>query len=97
MPPGTSFPAITLTVNVAANATSPLVNLAVVAGGGDLNGANNSSSDPVTIDLAAAPDAGDDPGDVTCCPRPCSALVLAILGAAGIGRRGVVAERSRRC
>ena len=45
---GQSYPAITLTVNVAANATN-LTNTATVAGGGDVNTGNNSASDATTI------------------------------------------------
>ena len=47
--PAASLPAITLTVDVAANATSPLVNTAVVSGGGDVNPANNTATDSVTV------------------------------------------------
>jgi len=46
---GASYPAITVTANVAGNAPSPLVNAVTVAGGGDANGANNSSQDVVTF------------------------------------------------
>jgi uncharacterized repeat protein (TIGR01451 family) len=44
-----SYPPITLTVNVAANATSPVVNTATVSGGGETNTANDSASDPTTV------------------------------------------------
>jgi uncharacterized repeat protein (TIGR01451 family) len=47
--PGASHPAVTLTVNVAANAPSPLVNFVAVQGGGDANGANNSASSVVVV------------------------------------------------
>ena len=46
---GTAFPAITLTVNVAADAPSQVVNTASVAGGGDANPNNNNASDPTVI------------------------------------------------
>ena len=45
---GQSYPALTLTVNVAANATN-VTNIATIAGGGDINTANNSASDATTI------------------------------------------------
>jgi uncharacterized repeat protein (TIGR01451 family) len=45
---GQSLPVITLTVDVAANASN-VTNTATVAGGGDVNGANNSASDATTI------------------------------------------------
>jgi uncharacterized repeat protein (TIGR01451 family) len=55
---GASFPAITLTVDVASSAPAALVNVAAVSGGGDPNAANNQASDPTTIgqlpDLAIA-------------------------------------------
>lgn len=41
---GASWPPITLTVNVASNATSPIVNVASVAGGGEIDASNNSGS-----------------------------------------------------
>ncbi|XGV98439.1 MAG: DUF11 domain-containing protein [Leptolyngbya sp. BL-A-14] len=44
-----SYPAITLTVSVAANAPASVTNIATVSGGNDGNTANNSSSDPTTI------------------------------------------------
>ncbi|MCP1309650.1 putative Ig domain-containing protein [Paenibacillus tyrfis] len=46
---GGSYPPITLTVNVAANAAAQLTNTATVSGGGDANNANNTASDPTTI------------------------------------------------
>jgi uncharacterized repeat protein (TIGR01451 family) len=46
---GASYPALTLTVNVGATASSPQVNMVSVAGGGDVTPANNSASDPTTI------------------------------------------------
>jgi uncharacterized repeat protein (TIGR01451 family) len=44
-----SYPAITLTVNVAANAPSSVTNSATVSGGGEVNVANNTANDPTTI------------------------------------------------
>jgi Domain of unknown function DUF11 len=49
-----SYPAITLTVSVAGNAGSPLVNSATVSGGGETNTANDTANDPTTI--IAGPD-----------------------------------------
>ena len=46
---GGSYPALTLTVNVAANAAASVTNVATVAGGGETNTANDSASDPTTI------------------------------------------------
>jgi len=44
-----SYPAITLTVTVANNAAASLTNTATVSGGGELNVANDVSSNPTTI------------------------------------------------
>ncbi len=46
---GASYPAITLTVNVAGNAPASVTNTANVAGGGETNTANNTANDPTTI------------------------------------------------
>src|SRR5262249_18216703 len=49
----TSYPAITLTVNVAPNAPLLVTNVASVSGGGESNTANDTAGDPTVI---AAPD-----------------------------------------
>ncbi len=49
LPAGQAYPAITLAVDVAANAPAQATNLATVAGGGDLNPANNTAGDPTVI------------------------------------------------
>ena len=46
---GTSYPAITVTVNVAANAPSQVTNTATVSGGGDASSGNNTATDPTTV------------------------------------------------
>jgi uncharacterized repeat protein (TIGR01451 family) len=46
---GQSYPVIQITVTVANNAPAMVTNTATVSGGGDVNGGNNSSSDPTTI------------------------------------------------
>jgi CSLREA domain-containing protein/uncharacterized repeat protein (TIGR01451 family) len=43
---GASYPSITLTVNVASNVPPNVVNTATVSGGGELNTANDTASDP---------------------------------------------------
>ncbi len=48
-----SYPPITLTVNVAANAPANITNTATVSGGGDTNAANNTASDPTLVAPAA--------------------------------------------
>lgn len=47
--PNTSYPAITLAVNVALNAPASLTNTATVSGGSDNNAANNTATDPTSI------------------------------------------------
>jgi uncharacterized repeat protein (TIGR01451 family) len=44
-----SYPAITLTVDVSVSAGSPLTNSASVSGGGETNTANDNATDPTTI------------------------------------------------
>jgi uncharacterized repeat protein (TIGR01451 family) len=46
---GAGYPPITITLNVAANAPASATNTAEVSGGGDVNAANNTASDPTTI------------------------------------------------
>ena len=46
---GSSYPAITLTVNVAGNASSSVTNTAKVSGGGETNTSNDTASDVTTI------------------------------------------------
>jgi uncharacterized repeat protein (TIGR01451 family) len=46
---GMPYAAITVTVNVAANAPASVMNMATVSGGGDVNPNNNSSTDTTTI------------------------------------------------
>jgi hypothetical protein len=46
---GSSYPAITLTVNVPQNIQANVTNSAAVSGGGDVNTGNNTASDPTHI------------------------------------------------
>jgi uncharacterized repeat protein (TIGR01451 family) len=55
LPPGAAFPAITLTVDVAANAPASVTNVAFLSGGGDTNAFNNTANDPTTIIPALTP------------------------------------------
>jgi uncharacterized repeat protein (TIGR01451 family) len=66
---GASYPAITLTVNVAANAPASVTNSVSVSGGGQTNTANDTATDPTTITpftagLVITPDAGTRPSVV---------------------------------
>ncbi|HSM85315.1 MAG TPA: hypothetical protein VLT16_04155, partial [Candidatus Limnocylindrales bacterium] len=69
---GSSYPAISLQVNIAAGAPATVTNSATVSGGGDSNTANNTAADPTsigTVDLGVSLVAGQglsvgDTGDV---------------------------------
>jgi uncharacterized repeat protein (TIGR01451 family) len=50
---GTSYPPLTLTVNVAANASASVTNTATVSGGGETNTGNDTVNDLTAIDPAA--------------------------------------------
>jgi uncharacterized repeat protein (TIGR01451 family) len=52
---GSSYPVITLTVDVSSTAPGSVTNSATVSGGGENNTANNTANDPTTIDPAALP------------------------------------------
>jgi trimeric autotransporter adhesin len=52
---GSSYPIITLTVNVANNAPASLTNMAAVSGGGEINTTNDTASDVTTIVATAPP------------------------------------------
>jgi uncharacterized repeat protein (TIGR01451 family) len=53
LPAGTTFPDITLTVNVANNAAPSVTNTATVSGGGESNTGNDAASDITTVDQVA--------------------------------------------
>jgi uncharacterized repeat protein (TIGR01451 family) len=55
LPVGSSYPVITLTVDVAANAPASVTNTANVSGGGESNTSNNTANDATTIN-ASPPD-----------------------------------------
>ncbi len=52
-----AYPAITIIVNVASNASASVTNTVIVIGGGDLNLANNTNKDITTVAAAATPSA----------------------------------------
>jgi uncharacterized repeat protein (TIGR01451 family) len=53
--PGAAYPPVAITVNVATNTAAAVTNTATVSGGGDASPANNTASDPTTINTALAP------------------------------------------
>ena len=52
---GSSYPVITLTVNVSLTAPASVTNSATVSGGGENNASNNTANDLTTINAAAPP------------------------------------------
>jgi CSLREA domain-containing protein/uncharacterized repeat protein (TIGR01451 family) len=49
LPSGSSYPVITMTVDIPQNITNNFTNTATVSGGGDVNPNNNTASDPVSL------------------------------------------------
>jgi hypothetical protein len=49
LPSGSSYPAITLTVNIPKNIQNPFTNKATVSGGGDVNPSNNTATDIINL------------------------------------------------
>jgi hypothetical protein len=49
LPSGSSYPAITLTVNIPKNIQNPFTNKATVSGGGDVNPTNNTATDTINL------------------------------------------------
>src|SRR5262249_21207695 len=50
---GSSYPAITVTVNVSATAASSVTNTATISGGGESNTSNDTASDPTAVNQLA--------------------------------------------
>jgi uncharacterized repeat protein (TIGR01451 family) len=73
---GSSYPAITLTVNVSSTAPSSVVNSVQVAGGGETNTSNNVANDPTTISTAGDSAAPSVPTGVTATPLSSSRIDL---------------------
>jgi uncharacterized repeat protein (TIGR01451 family) len=76
-----SYPDITLTVDVAANAPASLTNQASVSGGGEQDTADNSASDPTSI----TPDTGGVASGAHLVADPClpGKQALLVIGTAG--------------
>ena len=64
----TSYPNITLTVDVSNTAPSSVTNTATVSGGNDANGANNSSDDLTNISIVNSAPVLDNTGDMSLHP-----------------------------
>jgi uncharacterized repeat protein (TIGR01451 family) len=81
---GASYPAVALTLNVAANAPASVTNTVTVSGGGETNAANDTVSDPTTItQVADLTIAKTHTGSFT--PGQTGALYTIIVSNAGTG------------
>jgi hypothetical protein len=84
--PGATYPVITITTNIATNAPSTLTAVATVSGGGDSNGANNTSQNGVNLN--AVPEVVEVPVN-----SPIALLLtlmlVAMAGASRLARRRV--------
>lgn len=58
---GSSYPPITITVNVSGGAPANVTNSVTVSGGSDVNVANNTVTDPTVIDPSGAPTIANQP------------------------------------
>jgi uncharacterized repeat protein (TIGR01451 family) len=86
LPAGSSYPTVTLTVNVSQTAPSSVTNIATVSGGGDTTAGNNTASNPTTITFAVIP------AEVPLLRGP--AFIVLLLLVAAIGARSA---RNGRC
>ena len=73
-----NYPAITLTVNVAANASSSVTNTASVSGGGDATPANNQASDLTAVFAATADLAATMSGPTSVATNSTESLALGV-------------------
>ena len=103
---GAAYPAVTVTVSVAGNANASVTNLASVSGGGDVNSANNTASDPTTINASGGGGlttlvgwdvSGQSNFGVSPMAPTTNAANLAIVGltrGSGVGTSGTAAARA---
>jgi chitodextrinase len=93
--PGTSYPDITVTVNVSAGTPSSITNTATVAGGGDVNAANNSASDITTVTNVPDTTPPSAPGTLTA--TPISGVQVDLIWGPATDNIGVAGYRVERC
>ena len=82
---GSSYPAITLTVNVPQSIQANITNSATVSGGGDVNTGNNTASDPTHIGppLQIAP--ANNAGTLTIAPGASASMDFIVDSSNGVG------------
>jgi chitodextrinase len=90
-----SYPAVTVTVDVAAGAAPSVTNVATVSGGGETNSANNSASDVTTITSAPDTEAPSAPG--TLHASVVSGIRVDLSWGAATDNIGVAGYRLERC
>jgi hypothetical protein len=93
--PGTSYPDITLMVNVSTGAPSSVTNTATVAGGGEVNAVNNTASDVTTITNVPDTTPPSAPGTLTA--TPISGVQVDLSWGAATDNVGVTGYRVERC
>lgn len=81
---GASYPPITLTVNVAANIPPNVVNTATVSGGGEINTANDTASDPTHTSLIPLQITANG-GTLTVVSGSVGSMDFAVQSSAGVG------------
>ena len=81
---GASYPAITLTVNVASNVGATVTNVATVSGGGELNTANDTASDPTHTGSAALQITANG-GNLTVTAGSTTSTTFTVDAASGLG------------
>lgn len=81
---GASYPAITLTVNVASNVGGTVTNTATVSGGGELNTTNDTASDP-THTGSAALQITTNGGNLTVTAGSSTSTTFTVDAASGLG------------
>ena len=74
--PSSSYPPITLTVSVAADAASSVTNTASVSGGGELNTGNDAASDVAPIESGPDTQGPTAPGGLTAAPAAADRIDL---------------------
>ncbi len=81
---GASYPAITLTVNVASNVGGTVTNTVTVSGGGELNTANDTASDPTHTGSAALQITANG-GNLTVTAGSTTSTTFTVDAASGLG------------
>ena len=92
---GSSYPSITLTVDVETTAPSSVTNIATAAGGGEINTANDTANDLTTISASADSEPPSAPGLLTAVAT--SGTTVDLSWGAATDNVGVTGYRVERC